>query len=913
MSLMWRRMTLLVLGMMVLVTNVQAERISDVRNTKHNFSASVVPALPGGDVRAVQADSESQICAFCHTPHAASSAPKAPIWNRRLSGATYTPYNSTSMDARDIGQPNTKSKLCLSCHDGTLAIGTVNVLNRQVNPTIDVVGTRGDGTMPSGVGEQSGFTRRLGIDLTNDHPISFTYDTPQAMRDAELRDPNAEPHIGERTPGHRPDIPLEDGQMECVSCHDPHIRDTSGDNIKFLRVNRFQEAAPVEGTYSQANDIICMACHEKAGWAQSAHAHQEVGNYTYTDASASLREFPLGTRVWQAACLNCHDPHTVQGSRRILREGTDDTGQVTADGARYKQGGKAAIEETCYACHSSDGNVLEGQGSPLFGVPDVKTDFTQMTYRMPIATSDQPASEERHSIGSDKGVPHAGKDFVESRQRMGYGDLTNRHAECTDCHNPHRVIRNRQFNDDPAIPDMEAGTHNHTAEQLANTDERIHTNLASGVLRGISGVEPIYGNTEFTANPIGFEMKRGDPPIAGGTSVSEPYVTREYQVCMKCHSNYSYVTPPPLGTNHSGGTPPGTNSLYFYTNQGMEFQSPDSHRGEGTATTPGGQYINQAGACGEVNWGNSTIANTDARDELGYVALPGYTDSSGNCINYDENNHRAWHPVMEPTGRDAVDSSGGGGERAADSNVWLTPFNLPGAVGNQTMYCTDCHGSDTESATAVPRNGEQGNVWGPHGSDNPFLLKGSWTDQTGENDDNSNANGLCFKCHDFQFYGYNYPAGNILGAQTRKSGFSRDPNLGFASCLYVPSVNLHTGHAQNGAVDNFRCSYCHVAIPHGWKNKNFLANLNDVGKEVGLPTGGNQVRNKTTSRYYRGPYYNGAVLKLVNFKKSGEWRHTSCGSAGEPGNGNVGGNNNFGNIPWMTDPGADSEACNNIP
>lgn len=84
------------------VLPAQAERISDIRNTKHNFSATVIPILPNGAQRNAAASSESQICAFCHTPHGATKAPKAPLWNRKLSGTTYTPYSSGSLDAIDL-------------------------------------------------------------------------------------------------------------------------------------------------------------------------------------------------------------------------------------------------------------------------------------------------------------------------------------------------------------------------------------------------------------------------------------------------------------------------------------------------------------------------------------------------------------------------------------------------------------------------------------------------------------------------------------------------------------------------------------------------------------------------------------------------------------------------------------------
>src|SRR4051795_4219699 len=92
---------------------VFADRIADVRNTKHNLSATG----PG----TLKATSETQVCVFCHTPHGAEAIPAAPLWNRKLSAATYTTYTSTSIDANAAelaAGPGGSSKLCLSCHDG---------------------------------------------------------------------------------------------------------------------------------------------------------------------------------------------------------------------------------------------------------------------------------------------------------------------------------------------------------------------------------------------------------------------------------------------------------------------------------------------------------------------------------------------------------------------------------------------------------------------------------------------------------------------------------------------------------------------------------------------------------------------------------------------------------------------------
>ncbi|NIV74147.1 MAG: hypothetical protein GWN37_04760, partial [Gammaproteobacteria bacterium] len=93
---------------LVMAAGAWAERISDVRNTPHNLSVT-----GPGPVRAV---SETQICVFCHTPHAAENVPSGPLWNRALSGETYTPYTSNSINADDIAAtPGGSSKLCLSC------------------------------------------------------------------------------------------------------------------------------------------------------------------------------------------------------------------------------------------------------------------------------------------------------------------------------------------------------------------------------------------------------------------------------------------------------------------------------------------------------------------------------------------------------------------------------------------------------------------------------------------------------------------------------------------------------------------------------------------------------------------------------------------------------------------------------
>ncbi|RZI42015.1 hypothetical protein EGT07_15570 [Herbaspirillum sp. HC18] len=840
---------LLVLAAIAQAAISTTNKISDVRGTKHNLSAAADGSgTPSGGkvpVRTMKASSETQVCVFCHTPHEAESISfgsgtnkyNAPLWNRKLSGQTYTPYNSSSIDAADIDgstTPDGSSKLCLSCHDGTMGVDKVNALNGAKN--VNVAMTAGASPVKMPGNSNSGFTRNLGTDLTADHPISFTYDATLAANDGELRGPDGT-IVGTRTAGTRPPkMPLEKGQMQCSTCHDPHLRDTAtgNGNAKFLRMNRFQVAQPAGGNFSATNDIICLACHDKAGasWAYSAHANSNVATHLYKGAAAQQREFPssLDTPantdppVWQVSCLNCHDTHTVQGARRLLREGTDST-------STPKTGGNSALEETCYQCHTTTAeSAVVYTALTNSAIPDIKTDFTTSARHMPIKSTEQTAGVEVHDIGGifndsteancSKTTGKCGKDFLEARAKLGLSNLNNRHAECTDCHNPHRVIKGQS-----GLPgsltatntNEKAGTHRHE-----NATGYTHSNIISGVLRGSWGVEPIYPSNSFQQMPSGFTVKRGDPGTSASTLVSSTYVTREYQICLKCHSNYGYtddnvypngtVRPMLGGTNLTPQNPNGHSTFSRYTNQAKEFQAPSTHAvGVGTAN-------------------------------LGFDGGAG-TSAAATATN--NRNHRSWHPVMAPTGRTG---------RAGN---WLAPWNNAGALGNQTMYCSDCHGTATANGTAMPNNNtntmEGGSPWGPHGSSNNFLLKGPYDNNTGV----GQQGGLCFKCHNYNSYA---TGGGGTGWVTDKGDGHQ-----------VHRDRIKVGGSTNG----IKCNWCHVGVPHGWKNRNFLVNLNDVGPEAGLPAG-TSVTPANNVGYSNGPYYRNAFLKITSFAASGSWSDTNC-------------------------------------
>ncbi|HZW12614.1 MAG TPA: multiheme c-type cytochrome [Noviherbaspirillum sp.] len=861
----------LALGLGLLGTGlVEAAKISDVRGTKHNLSASTTYVRQGASLtvpaRNIKASSETEICIFCHTPHGTPGNNSTALWNRSLSNTIYSSantYTSSSMDANAnelAAGPGGSSKLCLSCHDGTMGIDKVSVnmdksgFSSTNNPTIAMVDGNGSALasparMPAGSGADTGFTRRLGTNLSNDHPISFTYSSTLVDNDGELNSPAAENTVGgivmNRKPGkEKPVLPLESGKLQCSTCHDPHLRDDSDANAKFLRQNRFQSAPPVSTGFRKDVDIICLACHNKAygSWAYSAHAHNEVATHSYqTTGSAVQRGFD-GKKVWEMACLNCHDTHTVQGARRLLREGTSPyvnnvAGAIQAGVTDGSIGAndftKSAIENTCYQCHDGSGAIINASGNAS-GVPNIKAEFDLAGIKMPIALAGEnakhditsnavgtPLFPETVNCGTDK---KCGADFIETR-----ANLATRHAECTDCHNPHRVIKAQN-----GLPGQltatntkdKAGTHKHE-----NQSGYVHNNLISGVLRGTWGVEPDYqNNPSFHYMPTKYEVKRGDPGSNSNTAVTATYVTREYQICLKCHSNYGYeddnVYPNgekrPLlgGTGLTAQNANGHVDFTRYTNQAKEFQAPSTH-----AVPTGSVSLGQE--AGNVNRTTSPATNAWA------------------------NNHRSWHPVMRPTGR------------TGRPGAFLSPWNnstdannvagTAGRLGNQTMLCSDCHGSATGTATVMPvgntNTSENGTPWGPHGSTLNFLLKGTYDIGSGEGD----ANTLCFKCHNSANY----------GGTSGGTGFQTDRGDGHS---------IHSDRIDNA----MKCNFCHVAVPHGWKNRSLLVNLLDVGPEAGLPAG-TAVSYTNNRGYSNGPYYRKAFLRIISFPAAGsQWREANC-------------------------------------
>jgi len=226
-------------------------------STKHNLSIS-----GPGDVKATR---EERVCIFCHTPHHAS--PVTPLWSRPTSSTVYDLYQSSTLIAKP-GQPSGASRLCLSCHDGTIALGALYGFDTSTN-IIEMAGgiTKLPANRPSNLGGTGG------KDLANDHPISFPYTNELVQANGQLKPP-AEL---------LPQIRLEQGfLLQCTSCHNPH-RNPYGN---FLVLNN-------------TNSALCVSCHLINGWSASGHA--------------------VNTAVAAKGCGNCHPSHNGASPKRLLK------------------------------------------------------------------------------------------------------------------------------------------------------------------------------------------------------------------------------------------------------------------------------------------------------------------------------------------------------------------------------------------------------------------------------------------------------------------------------------------------------------------------------------------------------------------------------------------------------------------
>ncbi|MCB2183420.1 MAG: hypothetical protein KQH63_15405 [Desulfobulbaceae bacterium] len=219
-----------------------------------------------------QTDSLDRICIYCHAPHHALQEADAagikylPLWNHGVTTQFYNLYESDFgegptasglagvgtvsdteqfadrhlFNGRDTqGEPGSVSRLCLSCHDGTVAVNEYGFDPQRSN-------SQSAGT--HFIADQ--FKIGGGGNLVNHHPIGFSY-LDVASVDDEIADPDTVINgagAGAKEMTTIKSLLYGGEMMECVTCHDVHNTKNTGETFLWK---------------SDRNSGFCLTCHLK--------------------------------------------------------------------------------------------------------------------------------------------------------------------------------------------------------------------------------------------------------------------------------------------------------------------------------------------------------------------------------------------------------------------------------------------------------------------------------------------------------------------------------------------------------------------------------------------------------------------------------------------------------------------------
>jgi len=319
-------------------------------------------------------------CTFCHAPHSGLGN-VSPLWNQKLSQATYTPYTSSTYNEQGKTQPTlgVTSSLCLSCHDGTVGVGQSYAY----------------GTLP--VSGSWNSIDSFGTTLTGSHPFSLVLplkDAPDLVASLVSKGVTGDPTGA---------VKLIKGNIECTSCHSPHIQDIDPIAQEFL-------------VRDSSKGQMCLACHDPnrvvqgqinplAGFTGSIH--QTATNQVSPDGHVG----PYPT-VGVNACTSCHMSHDSLAPARLLRPATP------------AASGTDPVTQDCITCHNG-GNYLSP--APL----NIMAEVAKTSHPLP-----------------------SGINFHDAAEPVLLNN--NRHATCVDCHNAHASNQTLQFTAPPALRPSQA-------------------------------------------------------------------------------------------------------------------------------------------------------------------------------------------------------------------------------------------------------------------------------------------------------------------------------------------------------------------------------------------------------------------------------------------------------------------------
>lgn len=472
----WRYIFLLIL---ILSAHPQAANPSirgkSIKNNPHNLSTSGPNKL---------ANQENRICKFCHNLY--NPSPSVALWNKEQEGHYYVPYSSSAL-VSNPGQPNGSSLLCLSCHDGTIAMG------KMQNPKSLQFFEK----MKTG-------KSMLGIDLTDDHPVSFVYSAELADRKKELADPTTLNKA----------IRLDsNSQLQCTSCHDPHNNSIG----KFL-------------VMSNKNSALCVSCHKKTNWISSSHNTSSAtwngkGKFPWPHTEDYMD-------VAENACANCHQQHTGGSGQFLLINEHE--------------------EDNCSHCHS--GNVAS---------KDIMSEFDKLsvhplTYSSGVHTPNENILvKERHVECVDCHNPHMSREDgfpsgplygvrgIDNKGNEVY-PLTNESQLCYRCHgdSTNNQLNNIEREISSTNVRLEFATNNPSYHPVEGVGKNSYVPSLIAPLDAESTIScSDCHNNDDQNGPSGPHGSSFKPLLEKNYIVKDPnpYLRDDYALCYKCHSENSIL------------------------------------------------------------------------------------------------------------------------------------------------------------------------------------------------------------------------------------------------------------------------------------------------------------------------------------------------------------------------------------
>ena len=208
-------------------------------------------------------------CTFCHTPHRALQ--QALLWNHTLSSHTFS-WDAGEVTAGGTPYPQIDTtwkgptKLCLSCHDGSVAIGDIAWFNQRAFTGTPLVSATHDTDVFNIADPATG-------NMTGNHPVAFPYPYLQTTTNTYngvttgsnvlVTDFNPDPtalgirlfndNAGNVSAGA---VPGSTG-IECTSCHGVH-----NERGLVFDVNLLRGTMGGSGTGPGAS-YICQKCHDR--------------------------------------------------------------------------------------------------------------------------------------------------------------------------------------------------------------------------------------------------------------------------------------------------------------------------------------------------------------------------------------------------------------------------------------------------------------------------------------------------------------------------------------------------------------------------------------------------------------------------------------------------------------------------